>query len=122
MATFINTGNNRDKGKAREPPKKLTLKERKEVKYSFDDDDVDQIFDELLKAKAIKLPESKRPNEAGMTKDPNYCRYHRIVSHPLTDCYVLKDIIEGMIKRKEIEVDSSLGKAATNTTSLMEND
>ena len=122
MATFINTSNNKDKGKAREPQKKLTLKERKEVKYSFDDDDVDQIFDELLKAKAIRLPEPKRPNEVDMTNDPNYCRYHRIVSHPLTDCYIVKNIIEGMIKRKEIEIDSSLGKAATNTTSLTEND
>ncbi|XP_060968195.1 uncharacterized protein LOC133035834 [Cannabis sativa] len=121
MATFVNTGN-KDKEKAQEPQKKLTLKERKEVKYSFDDDDVDQIFNELLKAKAIRLPEPKRPNEVGMTNDPNYCRYHQIVSHPLSDCYILKNIIEGMIKRKEIEIDSSLGKATTNTTSLTEND
>ena len=59
MATFVKNDKNQNKGKAREESKKLTLKERKEVKYSFDDEDVEQIFDELLAAKTIKLPEPK---------------------------------------------------------------
>ena len=83
---------------------------------------MEQIFDELLAAKAIKLPEPKRPSEVDKNDDPNYCRYHRIISHSLKDCYVLKNIVKGMIKRKEIEVDSSCPKATSNTVSLVEDD
>ncbi|PON58970.1 hypothetical protein PanWU01x14_162850 [Parasponia andersonii] len=37
-----------------------------------------------------------------------------------SDCYILKHIIEGMIKRKEIEIDSSLSKAASNNISSID--
>ena len=40
-------------------PRKLTLDERKNVTYSFDDEDVEVIFDELIASESIKLPESK---------------------------------------------------------------
>lgn len=125
MATFIksdkkngnnsnnsNNNNNNNKGKD-ERPRRLSLKERKSVKYSFDDDDVDSIFDELLAAKVVKLPESKRPAEVNKTDNPKYCRYHRLVSHTLKDCYVLKDIIQEMINNNEIEVETPSRKIAT---------
>ena len=83
------------------------MKERRQVKYSFDDDDMDSIFSELLAAKSIKLPEPKRPAEVNKTKEPNYCRYHRLLGHTLKDCYILKDIIQEMINNQEIEIDSS---------------
>ena len=44
--------------------------------YPFLDFDVSEIFDELLELKLIDLPEMKRPDEAGKTDDPNYCKYH----------------------------------------------
>ena len=72
-----------------QPPRK----ERKEV--SDDDDDDDQgIFYELMAAKAFFLPKAKRPAEVNMTNDPKYCSYHRIISHPIKDCHVFKDIIK----------------------------
>ena len=55
------------------------------------DSDVSEIFDELLELKLIDLQEMKRPNEAGKTDDQNYCKYHRLVSHPLEKCFVFKD-------------------------------
>lgn len=50
-----------EKIKANEASKRLAFKERKELKYSFVDDDVKEIFDELLASNAITLLESKRP-------------------------------------------------------------
>ena len=106
MATFVkssrppNGGNNNKSGKQREEGRRPTLQERKEKKYPFDDDDVQGIFDELMAAKAISLPDPKRPAEVNKTNDPRYCPYHRIVSHPIKDCYVFKDIIEDMIRKE----------------------
>ncbi|XP_074298973.1 uncharacterized protein LOC141629964 [Silene latifolia] len=36
------------------------------------------MLDDLLDKKAIQFPESKRPEKANKTNDPNYCRYHRL--------------------------------------------
>ncbi|OMO96004.1 hypothetical protein COLO4_15563 [Corchorus olitorius] len=79
---------NQDKAKG-----KSTLKERQEKKYPFPDSDVASMLDELLKSKVIELPEMKRPEESGKVDDPNYCKYHRLVSHPVGKCFVLKDKI-----------------------------
>ncbi|OMO88399.1 hypothetical protein COLO4_20276 [Corchorus olitorius] len=97
---------NQDKAKG-----KSTLKERQEKKYPFPDSDVASMLDELLKSKVIELPEMKRPEESGKVDDPNYCKYHRLVSHPVEKCFVLKDKImelhsEGLIEFEE-EVASS---------------
>lgn len=110
LATFVKTDEKSDTCKGKERSRKLTLKERREVKYTFDDDDVEQILNELCKAKAIELPESKRPSEVNKTKDHQFCRYHRIVSHPTKDCFILKNIIQEMINKKEIEVEVSSPK------------
>ncbi|OMO73442.1 Peptidase M48, partial [Corchorus capsularis] len=90
---------------------KSTLKERQEKKYPFPDSDVASMLDELLKSKVIELPEMKRPEESDKVDDPNYCKYHRLVSHPVEKCFVLKDKImelhrEGLIEFEE-EVASS---------------
>jgi len=85
MATFVKASPNptnyenfnNGKGKQKEGARRLTLQERKEKKYPFNDDDIQGIFDELMTAKALSLPELKRPAEINMTNDPKYCSYHR---------------------------------------------
>ncbi|KAM1706158.1 hypothetical protein ACFX2K_028340 [Malus domestica] len=122
MATFVKVDKKSDNVKRKEETKgtrRLSLKERKEVKYSFDDEDVGTIFDELLAAKMITLPEPKRPAEVNKTDDPKYCRYHRLISHTIEDCYILKDIIQEKINKHEIEVDSS-SKHQTATSNMIE--
>ena len=74
MATFVNNG--RQNGKGKEGSKNLTLEEKKKTKYSFHDDDVEGIFNELMKEKAIQLPEPKRPFEVDKIDDLKYCHYH----------------------------------------------
>ncbi|KAL0361041.1 UNVERIFIED_CONTAM: hypothetical protein Sradi_3788600 [Sesamum radiatum] len=79
-----------------------TLKELQEKEYPFPDSDVPYIFDELLERKLIELPESKRPDEAGRVNDPKYCKYHRVVSHPIERCFVVKEKIMALAKEGKI--------------------
>ncbi|KAL0349574.1 UNVERIFIED_CONTAM: hypothetical protein Sradi_4106600 [Sesamum radiatum] len=46
------------------PQRKLTLKEMQAREHPFLDSDVPRIFDGLLEANLIDLPEMKRPEEA----------------------------------------------------------
>ncbi|OMO74166.1 hypothetical protein COLO4_26688 [Corchorus olitorius] len=74
---------------------------------------VASMLDELLKSKVIELREMKRPEESGKVDDPNYCKYHRLVSHLVEKCFVLKDKImelhsEGLIEFEEAVASSNL--------------
>ncbi|KAL0458912.1 UNVERIFIED_CONTAM: hypothetical protein Slati_0518400 [Sesamum latifolium] len=60
------------------PQRKLTLKEMQARQYPFLDSDVPGIFDDLLEANLIDLPEMKQPEEAERKDDPKYCKYHRL--------------------------------------------
>ncbi|KAL0283522.1 UNVERIFIED_CONTAM: hypothetical protein Sangu_2884400 [Sesamum angustifolium] len=73
------------------PQRKLTLKEMQGREYSFLDSDVPGIFDDLLEANLIDLPEMKRPEEAERMDDPKYCKYHRLVGHAIQDYFVFKN-------------------------------
>lgn len=116
MVIIVNPRQNNDQEKSKEPSKWLTLKERKDVKYSFTDEDVDEIFDSLLQANALTLPKLKRHGEINRTDDPKYCRYHRIVSHPSKDCYVLKNIINGMVRMNQISLVEPSARWKTTTS------
>ena len=69
-----------------------TLQEMQEKQYPFPDSDISNMLDHLLDLKLIELPEMKRPEEAGQTNDPKYCKYHRLIGHPIEQCFVLKTI------------------------------
>ena len=62
---------------------RLTFKEREQEVYLFPDEDVPSILQQLLQLKLIELPECKRLEDMGKVDDPNYCKYHRIIGHPL---------------------------------------
>jgi hypothetical protein len=51
------------------------------------------MLDDLLEANIIELPEVKRPEEANQVDNLNYCKYHRLINHPVEKCFVLKDKI-----------------------------
>jgi len=63
------------------------------------------MLDDLLEKCVIELPESKRLEEAGRTTDPKYCRYHRIVGHPLEKCITLKEYIIRLAREGRIILD-----------------
>ena len=87
-----------------------------ETEYHFLDSDVSDIFDELQELKLIELLEIKRPDEAGKADDPNYCKYHRLVSHPLEKCFVFKDRVMRLANENKIILDDE--KASSNHTSI----
>ena len=63
------------------------------------------MLEDLLQKKVIKLPECKRQEEMDRVNDPNYFHYHRIVSHPVEKCFVLKDLIMKLAKQGIIHLD-----------------
>ncbi|KAM1444030.1 hypothetical protein ACFX2I_040231 [Malus domestica] len=72
---------------------KSTLRELEQKVYLFPDSDMDVMLDDLLEKKVIELPKCKRPEEMNRANDPKYCKYYRIVSHPVGKCFVLKELI-----------------------------
>ncbi|KAH0665732.1 hypothetical protein KY285_026938 [Solanum tuberosum] len=95
---------------------KLTLKEIQRKDYPFLDSDVSAIFDELLEMKLFELPEMKRPDEAGNSDDPKYCKYHRLVGHPIEKCFVFKDKIMDLAREGKIELEDE--KLSSNQVSV----
>ncbi|KAM1382393.1 hypothetical protein ACFX2F_034867 [Malus domestica] len=86
------------KRKTKEMKGKLSLTqdrlwELEQNMYPFPDSDVVAMLDDLLEKKVIKSPECKRPEEMNHVNDPRYCKYHRIVSHLVGKCFVLKELI-----------------------------
>ena len=82
-----------------------------EKTYTFPDSDVPGMLEELLKKEVIKLPECKRPEEMGRTNNPKYCKYHRVVSHIVEKCFVLKDLILRLTKKGKnlLDLDEVVG-------------
>ncbi|CAK9133612.1 unnamed protein product [Ilex paraguariensis] len=129
MPTFFNVNKKKENGKGKEVPKNgketsrnPSLKERKEVKYTFKDDDVEEIFNSLLKAKAIKLPEPMQLYEVNKTDDLKFCQYHWILSHSLQDFYVLKNSIQAMVNKGYIEIQESSTATISKNIFLVENE
>jgi len=71
----------------------LTFKERQEKVYPFLDSDVVDMLEQLLEKQLIQLLECKWPEQLGKIDNPNYCKYHWVMSHPVEKCFVLKELI-----------------------------
>ena len=41
----------------------------------------------------------------GKVDDPNYCRYHRIIGHPIQKCFVFKEQIMKLAKEDKIDLN-----------------
>ena len=54
--------------------RRLTFKEREQKVYSFLDEDVTNIFEQLMQLKLIELPKYKWSKDMEKVNDPNYCK------------------------------------------------
>jgi len=63
----------------------------------------------LLEKELIELPESKHPKDVRRTNDPKYCKYHRIISHPIEKCNALRIQVMQLTKKGK----TTLGKGDT---------
>ena len=52
----------------------------------------------------------------GHVNDPNYCHYHRIVSHLVEKCFILKDLIMKLAKQGRIHRDLDEVVESNNAT------
>jgi len=59
----------------------------------------------MLEKGIIELPLSKRPEEAGKINNPKYCRYYRVIDHPLEKCITLKEHIMQLSRDGTIILD-----------------
>jgi hypothetical protein len=66
----------------------LVYKNRQEVKFTFDVDKCDKIFDELHKAGCIKMSHTIPPLDE--LKQKAYCRCHNSYSHATNDCNIFR--------------------------------
>ena len=82
----------------------LTFKECEQKVYLFPDEDVPNILEQLLQLKLIELLECRRPEDLGKVDDPNYCKYHRIIGHPIQKCFVFKEQIMKLAKENKIDL------------------
>ncbi|KAH0746046.1 hypothetical protein KY285_007703 [Solanum tuberosum] len=55
--------------------------------------------------KLFELPEMKQPDEVGRSDDRKYCKYHRLVGHPIEKCFVFKDKIMDLAHKGKIELE-----------------
>ena len=83
----------------------LTFKECKQKVYPFPNEDVPNIFKQLLQMKLIEFPKCKRLEDIGKVDDPNYCEYHRIIGHPIQKCFIFKEQIMKLAKENRIDLD-----------------
>ncbi|KAA0067382.1 ty3-gypsy retrotransposon protein [Cucumis melo var. makuwa] len=66
---------------------------------------LDYMLELLVENQLIQLPKCKQLKQAGKVDDPNNCKYHRIISHPVEKCFVLKELILKLAREKKIELD-----------------
>ena len=82
-----------------------------EKQYAFPDFDISNMLDHLLELKLIKLPEMKHLEKADQTNDPKYCKYHRLIGHPIEQWFVLKDKIMEVAHQGKIMFDNEAATA-----------
>ncbi|KAL0295969.1 UNVERIFIED_CONTAM: hypothetical protein Sradi_6649000 [Sesamum radiatum] len=80
--------------------------------YPFLDSDVSR----MLNTNHIELPKMKWPEEVGKTDDPKYCKYHRLVGHPIHDCFIFKDKVMQLARQGKISLEKD--NAASNLITI----
>ena len=78
-----NANENRLEGWQKNEVHHLTFKEREQRVYLFVDEDMPDILEQLLQLKLIELLECKWLEDMEKVDDLNYCKYHRIIGHPI---------------------------------------
>ncbi|KAA0050735.1 retrotransposon gag protein [Cucumis melo var. makuwa] len=98
-----------------------TLREKQKKVYPFPDSDVADMLEQLIEKQLIQLPECKRLEKPGKVDDSNYCKYYRVISHPVEKCFVLKELILKLARENKIELDidevAQTNHVAVNMTS-----
>ncbi|CAL2270802.1 unnamed protein product [Prunus armeniaca] len=68
--------------------------------YTFDISKAEQIFDQLLKEKIIKLSNDHDIPSANELRNKTYCKFHNVWSHTTNNCSVFRNAVQDLIDRK----------------------
>jgi len=85
--------------------KSSTLRGSEDNEFPYYESDAPEMLHTLLEKGLIELPEPKRPEEVGRTNDPKYCKYHRIISHPIEKCNAFRGQIPQLAREGKITFD-----------------
>lgn len=99
------------------PKKKSTLEERQGKSYPFIDSDVLEMLNDMLSTRLIELPEMKLPGQANHADDLNYCKYHCLIGHPIERCFVFKDKVIDLTRKRQILLKEE--KVTVNQMSIL---
>ena len=110
-------------GKAPPKQKRSSASNNQEFKflprqYSFKDKQVETIFHLLNKGNKIKLPEVRWPEEMGRRNDPSYYLFYRMVHHPTSRYFILKDKIQALADTRVLTFKSEQKKVPANMMTL----
>ncbi|KAK4394233.1 hypothetical protein Sango_1894100 [Sesamum angolense] len=83
--------------------------------YSFLDSDDFGIFDDLLEANLIGLPEMKQPEEAERKDDLKYCKYHHLFGQAIQDCFVFKGNVRQLARQGICDLNPRRGRKTRGT-------
>jgi len=81
------------------------LRGSEENECPYSEFDASEILRKLHEKRLIRLVESRRSKEIGRTNDPKYCKYHRIISHPIEKCKAFKRQVLQLLKERKITLD-----------------
>jgi hypothetical protein len=84
-----------------------SIEDRRNKPYSFRKDKVIKIFQDAMQ-NGLKLADSKRPEEANRSDEPNFCPYHRLLGHTIENCWVFKDWVERKYQAGEITLSKGV--------------
>jgi len=62
------------------------------------------------------LPEARHLEEVGMTDDPSYYLYHKILGHPTKNYCIFKDVLQDLIDVEVLKLRSEQKKVTANMT------
>jgi len=74
------------------------------------------LYSSYSKDNKLKLPEIRRPEEMKKTDDPSYCLYHRMLGHPIKNCYIFKDVLQALINAEVFKLHPEKKKVIANMT------
>ncbi|KAG9442418.1 hypothetical protein H6P81_018272 [Aristolochia fimbriata] len=107
-----------DHGKRDERKNKVLFRDKRLRTYQGRKQDVPIMLDQLLDNQLLKLPEIKRPGDQSKSKDLNFCKYHRLVGHPMEKCFVLKDRIMELAAQGRIKIEGAENTASSHAISI----
>ncbi|XP_057770996.1 uncharacterized protein LOC130990780 [Salvia miltiorrhiza] len=69
------------------------------------------------KATSVKFLK-KEASQEGRTDDLEYCKYHRLVGHPIHDCFIFKDKVMRLARERKISLEEDCATANVATIDL----